>query len=184
MSVLLIYYLVFAAILFLLNFAVNVQVNLIFFFLPIVVILDYIIVAGVPRSAYAKRIFSFIRNSGDVLTFRSTFEKETEGKLIDSDNLKNLERVVTSLEEKLSRPAEIQRKLYLFSIYAAPLFPLAVMLSSILLQKRTELYAGLFSYGASLIIVILARRAFYTLEKTIEKLNNEIRKAVEDISYN
>ncbi len=104
--------------------------------------------------------------------------------MIDSENLKNLEQVVTSLESRLRKPTEIQRKLYLFSIYAAPLFPMAVMLSSILLQRGTELYAGLFSYGASFIIVILARRAFRTLENTIEKLNNEIRKAIEDISYN
>jgi flagellar basal body-associated protein FliL len=33
-----------------------------------------------------------------------------------------------------------------------------------------------------LIIVLLSRKAFSNLEKTIEKLNEEIRKAVDDIT--
>jgi len=56
------------------------------------------------------------------------------------------------------------------------------MLSSVLIQRRTEIVAGLFSYAASVIIVVLSRRAFSTLEKTIEKLSGEIKKAVDDIT--
>jgi len=181
---LLVYYLVFSVVLFALNFSRGVRVDLVFFFLPAVILLDYYIVLGLPGSSFAGRVALFVQKADNLLNFRKTFEEETKGKLIDSENLKNLEQVVTSLESRLRKPTEIQRKLYLFSIYAAPLFPMAVMLSSILLQRGTELYAGLFSYGASFIIVILARRAFRTLENTIEKLNNEIRKAIEDISYN
>lgn len=180
----LIYYLVLSTVLFVLNFAGGVDINFLFFFLPAIVLLDYFIAVGFPGSAYSGKISGFISEASSILTFRKTFEECTNGKIIDSENLRNLEQVVVSLEERLRKPSEVQRRLYIFSMYASPLFPLAVMLSSILLQRRTDLYAGLFSYAASVIIVALGRRAFKTLERTITRLNNEIKKAAEDISYN
>lgn len=177
-----VFYLVCAAILFILNFAKGSYSQPVFFFMPLIIAADYLIIMGVPGKSRSKEISGFLENVQSILTLRSTFEESTKGKMIDSENLKNLEEVVSSLEERLRKPSELQRKLYLFSAYAAPLFPLAVMLSSVLIQRRTEIVAGLFSYAASVIIVVLSRRAFSTLEKTIEKLNGEIKKAVDDIT--
>ncbi|MBN2219148.1 MAG: hypothetical protein JW697_02605 [Kosmotogaceae bacterium] len=177
-----VYYLTSAAILFALNFSKGAYAHPIFFFLPFSIILDYLIVSGVPGRSYSVKVSAFLRNIQSILTLRRTFDESIKGKIIDSENLRNLEKVVSSLEEKLNKPSELQRKLYIFSAYAAPLFPLAVMFSSVLLQKRIEIAAGLFSYVASLVIVILSRKAFSNLENTIEKLNNEIRKAVDDIT--
>ncbi|CCU84273.1 hypothetical protein [Mesotoga prima] len=177
-----VYYLASAAILFVLNFSKGAYFHPVFFFLPFLIIVDYLIVLGIPGRSYSLRVSAFLRNIQSILTLRRTFDESTKGKIIDSENLRNLEKVVSSLEEKLKKPSELQRKLYIFSAYVAPLFPLAVMLSSVIVQRRVEIVAGLFSYVASLVIVLLSRKAFSNLEKTIEKLNGEIRKAVDDIA--
>ncbi|KUK82319.1 hypothetical protein V511_02845 [Mesotoga sp. Brook.08.YT.4.2.5.1] len=182
MKKLTVYYLVATAILFILNFAEGTYTQPIFFFLPLVIVFDYLIIMGVPGGGRSKKISAFLEDVHSVLTLTDTFNESTKGKIIDSENLKKLKEVVLSLEEKLRKPSELQRKLYIFSAYAAPLFPLAVMLSSVLVQRRTEVAAGIFSYCASGIIVALSRKAFSSLEKTIQKLNNEIRKAVDDIT--
>ncbi|MFO7882742.1 MAG: hypothetical protein R6U52_09420 [Kosmotogaceae bacterium] len=150
---------------------------------PLAVIPAYLLATGklMFSSRDKKLISDFIEGRGTVY---EELEKELrfsfQGKsYVNDEKYKKLKNWVVETENRIRKAAIFQRKLYIISIFIAPVFPILSSISALYQHGIKELITLIIGHGAMYAIIIMAIMGFKNLLKNIERLKKELRDVIE-----
>lgn len=150
---------------------------------PLTVIPAYLLATGkLGVNEKNKRLISdFIEGRGTVY---EELEKELnfsfQGKTyVDDEKYQKLKNWVVETEKRIRKAAIFQRKLYIISIFIAPVFPILSSISSLYQYGIKELITLIIGHGAMYAIIVMAILGFRNLLKNVERLKKELRNIIE-----
>ncbi|MFW6120122.1 MAG: hypothetical protein ACOC80_04405 [Petrotogales bacterium] len=150
---------------------------------PLAVIPAYLLATGKLGldSKNKKLISDFIEGRGTVY---QELEKEMrysfqEKAYVDDEKYRKLKNWVIETEKRIRKAAIFQRKLYIISIFIAPVFPILSSISALYQYGIKELLTLIIGHGAMYAIIIMAIMGFKNLLKNIERLKKEMNDIID-----
>jgi len=150
---------------------------------PLAIIPAYLLATGKLgfNEKHKKLISDFIEGRGTVY---EELEKELsfsfqEKNYVDDEKYRKLKNWVIETEKRIRKASIFQRKLYIISIFIAPVFPILSSVSALYQYGIKELITLIIGYGAMYAIIIMAILGFRNLLKNVERLKEELRDIIE-----
>ncbi len=150
---------------------------------PLAVIPAYLLATGKLglNSKHKKLISDFIEGRGTVY---QELEKEMrfsfqEKAYVNDENYRKLKNWVVETEKRIRKATIFQRKLYIISIFIAPIFPILSSISALYQYGIKELITLIIGHGAMYAIIIMAIMGFKNLLKNIERLKKEMNDIID-----
>ena len=175
------YYLANIAFLYGTNIISGREIHISMMILPLTLIIAYLLNPGLKNTKIAEVPQKLMSSPRELMPFRRTLEKFKQKKNIPPDKLEALEDLVLNLERNMLQPLMAQRKLYIVSLYVAPIFPLVTSFLLAIAIGYFDLLTLLVSYGATFLIGLLTRLALRNIIKTMDKLNKKLIELMEQV---
>lgn len=176
-----VYYLASVAFIYGTNILSGQDIHISMLFLPLTLIAAYLFNPGLKNTKISEFPQKLINSPKELMPFRKTLEDFKKTKPIPNSKLETLENLVRDLEHNMLQPLLAQRKLYIVSLYIAPVFPLLTSFLLAIAIGYFDLLTLLVSYGATFLIGLLTRLALMNIIKTMEKLNKKLIELMEQV---
>ncbi|HAA86058.1 MAG TPA: hypothetical protein DCE14_06925 [Kosmotogaceae bacterium] len=176
-----IFYLLAAAFIYSLNLSSTTEVSWVLLILPVSFFVVYYVILGFPNGEYAKKLQRLLDEPSNLVLFSETVESLTQEES-DVSRFETLRKIAAQMEGRIQPVLKMQKRLFMFSAFVAPVFPMAMAFSEFLLGRRPNVVVLLIAYGAALVVAVFTRIGIRNLFNTLNRLNRELVKMYEEMS--
>jgi hypothetical protein len=176
-----IFYLLAAAFIYSLNLSSTTEVSWILLILPLSFFVVYYVILGFPNGEYAKKLQRLLDEPSNLVPFSETVESLTQEQS-DVSRFETLRKIAAQMEGRIQPVLKMQKRLFIFSAFVAPVFPMAMAFSEFFLGRRPNVVVLLIAYGAAVVVAVFTRIGIRNLFNTLNRLNRELVKMYEEMS--
>lgn len=176
-----IFYLLAAAFIYSLNLSSTTEVSWILLILPLSFFVVYYVILGFPNGEYAKKLQRLLDEPSNLVPFSETVESLTQEQS-DVSRFETLRKIAAQMEGRIQPVLKMQKRLFVFSAFVAPVFPMAMAFSEFFLGRRPNVVVLLIAYGAAVVVAVFTRIGIRNLFNTLNRLNRELVKMYEEMS--
>jgi len=155
-------------------------INYLALFLPVSLIIIYFFATGLFSKKYKKTIVDLVEDPKKLINLSRILEEKRKEGSIPQEEYASINEKVVKLEGKLLGSIILQKKLFFFSLYLIPVFPLLVSLIYLIFSVSQNITTVIVAYIASFLLSLVSRLGILNINKTIKKIGEKLRKAFED----
>ncbi len=176
-----IFYLLSAAFIYSLNLSSAEQINWVFLLLPLSFFAVFFVMLGFSKGDYAKRLQKLLDNPSNAAPFAQTVKSLIDREQ-DTTRFETLKKISAQMESRIFPVLRMQKRLFIFSAFVAPVFPMAMAFSEFFIGRRPSVAVLLIAYAAAVVVAVFTRIGIRGLFATLDRLNNELVKMYREMS--
>lgn len=176
-----IFYLLSAAFIYSLNIASADRISWVLLLLPLCFFPVYYIMLGFPKGEYAKKLQTLLDSPSDLIPFTQTVDSLTEREE-DTSGFETLRKIALQMEGRIQPVLRMQKRLFIFSAFVAPVFPMAMAFSEYFVGRKPSITVLLIAYAAAVVVAVFTRIGIRNLFNTLNRLNRELVRMYREMS--